>query len=76
MKVARSAQGPQAFAGFVKLLGRGKTARRSLTEREAEEAFAMVLDGTATDAQIGAFRLSLTKIKELRGQSDQHREIA
>ena len=63
MRVARSAQGPQAFAGFVKLLGRGKTARRSLTEREAEEAFAMVLDGTATEAQIGAF-LMLLRVKE------------
>jgi hypothetical protein len=63
VKAARTAQEPQAFAGFVKLLGRGKTARRSLTESEAEEAFAMVLDGTATEAQIGAF-LMLLRVKE------------
>jgi len=51
------------FAGFVKLLGRGKTARRSLTEAEAEEAFAMILRGAATDAQTGAF-LMLLRVKE------------
>jgi anthranilate phosphoribosyltransferase len=51
------------FAGFVKLLGRGKTARRSLTETEAEEAFAMILRGAATDAQTGAF-LMLLRVKE------------
>jgi anthranilate phosphoribosyltransferase len=51
------------FAGFVKLLGRGKTARRSLTEAEAEEAFAMILRGEATAAQTGAF-LMLLRVKE------------
>lgn len=58
-----SAPSAHPFAGYVKLLGRGKTARRSLTEPEAEEAFGMILDGLATDAQLGAF-LMLLRVKE------------
>lgn len=54
---------PNPFAGFVKVLGRGKTARRALTESEAEDAFGMILDGVATEAQIGAF-LMLLRVKE------------
>jgi len=54
---------PHPFSGFVKVLGRGKTARRALTDTEAEEAFGMILDGAATEAQIGAF-LMLLRVKE------------
>lgn len=51
------------FAPFVRALGRGKTAGRALDEHEAEQAFGMILDGQATDAQTGAF-LMLLRFKE------------
>ncbi len=63
MTTAGALHSAHDFAGFVKLLGRGKTSRRSLTESEAEEAFGMILDGVATEAQIGAF-LMLLRVKE------------
>ena len=51
------------FAPFVQALGRGKTAGRALDEREAEQAFGMILDGQAADTQTGAF-LMLLRVKE------------
>ena len=45
-----------AFAPFVRTLGRGKRARRSLTREEAREAMQAILDGNVEDIQLGAFR--------------------
>lgn len=52
-----------AFAPYVRTLGRGKRARRSLTREEAAEAMGLILNGRATDAQVGAF-LMLLRVKE------------
>ena len=54
---------PHPFAPFVRILGRGKSLTRSLTEAEAEEAMAMILNGDALPEQIGAF-LMLLRLKE------------
>ncbi len=52
-----------AFAPFVRTLGRGKRARRSLTREEAREAMQAILDGDVEDIQLGAF-LMLLRVKE------------
>lgn len=51
------------FAPYVRTLGRGKRARRSLTREEAAEAMGLILRGEATPAQVGAF-LMLLRVKE------------
>ena len=51
------------FALYVRTLGRGKRARRSLTREEAADAMAMILRGQAQPAQVGAF-LMLLRVKE------------
>jgi len=51
------------FAPYVRTLGRGKRARRSLTREEAADAMAMILRGEAEPAQVGAF-LMLLRVKE------------
>ena len=50
------------FAPYVRTLGRGKRARRSLTREEAADAMAMILRGEAEPAQVGAF-LMLLRVK-------------
>ena len=52
-----------AFAPFVRTLGRGKRARRSLTREEARDAMQAILDGQVEDIQLGAF-LMLLRVKE------------
>jgi anthranilate phosphoribosyltransferase len=54
---------PHPFSSFVRILGRGKTLTRSLTEAEAEAAMGMILRGEALPEQIGAF-LMLLRLKE------------
>lgn len=51
------------FAQYVRILGRGKTLTRSLTEEEAEAAMAMILRGEVRPEQLGAF-LMLLRVKE------------
>lgn len=51
------------FASFVRILGKGKNGSRDLTEQEANEAMAMVLNGQVEDVQLGAF-LMLMRVKE------------
>lgn len=51
------------FAPYVRILGRGKRARRDMTRQEACEAFSMILAGKVTDAQLGAWLL-LLRVKE------------
>lgn len=52
-----------AFAEYVRTLGRGKRARRSLTREEARDAMQMILEGKVEDIQLGAF-LMLLRVKE------------
>ena len=51
------------FAQYVRILGKGKTGSRSLTEDEAREAMGMILRGEVQDVQLGAF-LMLLRVKE------------
>ncbi|MDP6690181.1 MAG: glycosyl transferase family protein [Alphaproteobacteria bacterium] len=54
------------FAAYVRILGRGKSFQRSLTEAEAEDAMAMILAGEVLPEQLGAF-LMLLRMKEETG---------
>jgi anthranilate phosphoribosyltransferase len=51
------------FAPFVRTLGRGKKGARPLTQDEAYQAMAMILNGEVEDTQLGAF-LMLLRVKE------------
>ncbi|WP_269619212.1 glycosyl transferase family protein [Zhongshania sp. BJYM1] len=51
------------FAQYVRILGKGKTGSRSLTESEARHAMGMILRGEVEDVQLGAF-LMLLRVKE------------
>lgn len=52
-----------AFAEYVRTLGRGKRARRSLSREEARAAMQLILVGKVEDVQLGAF-LMLLRVKE------------
>jgi anthranilate phosphoribosyltransferase len=54
---------PHPFSQFVRILGRGKSLTRSLTETEAEQAMGLILDGDVLPEQLGAF-LMLLRVKE------------
>ena len=54
------------FAAYVRILGRGKSFQRSLTEEEAEAAMSMILAGDVLPEQLGAF-LMLLRMKEETG---------
>jgi anthranilate phosphoribosyltransferase len=62
---------PKAFMPFVKAVGRGEKLKRDLTYDEAVDALRMILQRTATDAQIGAFliaqRVKGEAVDEVRG---------
>lgn len=51
------------FAQYIQILGKGKKGARSLTRKEANTAFGMILRGEAEPMQIGAF-LMLLRVKE------------
>ncbi|MEH6593667.1 MAG: glycosyl transferase family protein [Halioglobus sp.] len=55
------------FAQYVRILGKGKSGTRSLTQDEAIAAFSMILNGEAEDMQVGAF-LMLLRVKEETGE--------
>ncbi|MEH6582170.1 MAG: hypothetical protein V7754_09565, partial [Halioglobus sp.] len=55
------------FAQYVRILGKGKSGTRSLTQEEANAAFSMILNGEAEDMQLGAF-LMLLRVKEETGE--------
>jgi anthranilate phosphoribosyltransferase len=55
------------FAAYIRILGKGKTGTRDLTETEAHDAFAMLLRGDTEPVQAGAF-LMLLRVKEETGQ--------
>ncbi|TXS93038.1 glycosyl transferase family protein [Parahaliea maris] len=54
------------FAPYVRILGKGKTGTRSLTQDEARDAFGMILRGEVEPLQLGAF-LMLLRVKEESG---------
>ena len=51
------------FAPFVRILGKGKTGSRSLSQSEARDALGMILRGETEAVQVGAF-LMLLRVKE------------
>lgn len=55
------------FAPFVRILGKGKTGTRSLSQAEAREAFGMILRDEVEPLQLGAF-LMLLRVKEESGE--------
>jgi anthranilate phosphoribosyltransferase len=52
-----------AFAPFVRILGKGKSGSRSLSQAEAQQAFSMILRAEVEPLQLGAF-LMLLRVKE------------
>lgn len=56
-------EGEHPFARFIRILGKGKTGSRSLSQLEARDAFNMVLRQEAEPLQVGAF-LMLLRVKE------------
>jgi anthranilate phosphoribosyltransferase len=52
-----------SFAQYIRILGKGKTGSRSLSQDEAYTAFSAILNDEAEDIQIGAF-LMLLRVKE------------
>ena len=48
-----------AIGKYLKEIGRGKDGARALTREQAADLFGQVLDGTATDLEIGAFCLAM-----------------
>ncbi|MEM1154685.1 MAG: glycosyl transferase family protein [Pseudomonadota bacterium] len=55
------------FASYVRILGKGKTGSRSLSQEEARTALGMILRGEAREVQVGAF-LMLLRVKEETGE--------
>lgn len=55
------------FAPYIRLLGKGKSGTRSLTQQEAETAFGMLLRSETEPLQMGAF-LMLLRVKEETGE--------
>lgn len=55
------------FASYVRILGKGKSGSRSLTQAEAREAFGMIVRGETREVQVGAF-LMLLRVKEETGE--------
>ncbi len=48
-----------SIAAYIKEIGRGKEGARSLSATQAFDLFSQVLDGAATDLQVGAFCLAM-----------------
>jgi anthranilate phosphoribosyltransferase len=61
--LAQAKPGEHDFAKYVRILGKGKTGSRSLTEEEAYTAMSMILAGEVESLQVGAF-LMLLRVKE------------
>jgi anthranilate phosphoribosyltransferase len=54
---------PTDFKHFIRIIGRGQRAGRTLTMQEAEQAMSMLINGQATAEQKGAF-LMLLRVRE------------
>ncbi|MBP8183151.1 MAG: DNA-binding protein YbiB [Rhodoferax sp.] len=48
-----------AIGHYIKEIGRGKDGARSLTREQAADLFGQLLDGSATDLEVGAFCLAM-----------------
>jgi anthranilate phosphoribosyltransferase len=57
-----------SIAHYIKEIGRGKEGARSLTRAQASDLFGLVLDGTVSDLEIGAFCLSMRIKGETRDE--------
>lgn len=68
-KLSQIKAGEHPFAQYVRILGKGKTGSRSLTEQEAFAAMQMILNGDVEELQLGAF-LMLLRVKE-----ESHQEL-
>ena len=55
------------FARYIRILGKGKSGSRSLSQMEARDAFGMILRGETDPLQNGAF-LMLLRVKEETGE--------
>jgi anthranilate phosphoribosyltransferase len=55
------------FACYIRILGKGKSGSRSLSQAEARDAFGMILRGATDPLQQGAF-LMLLRVKEETGE--------
>ncbi|MFT4518846.1 MAG: anthranilate phosphoribosyltransferase [Halioglobus sp.] len=55
------------FAPYVRILGKGKSGSRSLSQTEARDALGMILRGEVEPLQVGAF-LMLLRVKEETGE--------
>jgi anthranilate phosphoribosyltransferase len=51
------------FAKYVRILGKGKSGTRALSQTEARDAFTMIMQGEVEPLQLGAF-LMLLRVKE------------
>lgn len=56
------------YAEYIRILGRGPTKSRHLTQEEARDAFSGVLSGEMSDMQLGAFLLLLRYRSEDAGE--------
>jgi anthranilate phosphoribosyltransferase len=56
-----------SITSYIKDIGRGKDGARNLTREQAADLFGQVLDGTATDLQVGAFVLAM----RIKGETPQ-----
>lgn len=62
----KQTQPEHPFAPYVRILGKGKSGSRSLSQAEARDAFGMILRGETDPVQLGAF-LMLLRVKEETG---------
>lgn len=69
-KLAEMKDSEHPFAKYVRILGKGKTGSRSLTQEEAQHAMSMIMRNEVEDIQLGAF-LMLLRVKE-----ESHQELA
>lgn len=63
MNKSNTVSNEHPFAQYVRILGKGRKASRSLNFDESVKAMSMILDGEVEDIQLGAF-LMLLRVKE------------
>ncbi len=71
-------QGEMRMIEYLKVVGTGKKRLKDLSQQEAYNAEKLIIEGKATDLQIGAFwaaeRIKYASVEELKGFIDAHRE--
>ena len=53
----------EAFKDIIRIVGRGRKLQRDLTREEAENAMRLLLTGGVSEAQVGAFLVTM-RVKE------------